>query len=154
MTTVSLSELAPDLSVDDYVVVGLATCFLKDDGEIHAVEIAEPIPSAALEAIAKGLPTSYKLAVATTLGQVVTEQGATLPGEFPATTQFCDEFIERAIAASRTYQKRAIAKEIIPVGTCREDWNYSLERKRVLNSENLVKPEDNVKQHAYTHQVL
>ncbi|MGC8711919.1 MAG: hypothetical protein ACP5RH_05955, partial [Leptodesmis sp.] len=64
MTTNS-SLNATDLSADDYVVLGLATCFIKEDGEVHAVKIVEPIPSAALEAIVKGIPTSYEMAIAT-----------------------------------------------------------------------------------------
>jgi hypothetical protein len=43
---------------------------------------------------------------------------------------------------------------LVPVGTRRDDFNYSLERKRVLNAENVVSTEDNVKQHKYTHEVL
>ena len=59
----TLLDEATDLAADDYLVVGLATCFVKEDGEVHEVEVIEPIPSAALEAIVKGIPTSYKLAL-------------------------------------------------------------------------------------------
>ncbi|MBD2020984.1 hypothetical protein H6F43_12420, partial [Leptolyngbya sp. FACHB-36] len=58
MTTAPLISNAPDISTDDYVVMGLATCFIKDDDGVHEVQIVEPIPSAALEAIVKGIPTS------------------------------------------------------------------------------------------------
>ncbi|WLT37067.1 hypothetical protein NON20_13625 [Synechocystis sp. B12] len=34
------------LASDDYCVLGLATCFLREDGDFHAVDIIEPIPSA------------------------------------------------------------------------------------------------------------
>jgi hypothetical protein len=154
MTTATTDSISSDLASDDYVVVGLATCFIKDEGEIHSVKVAEPIPSAALEAILKGIPTSYELACATSLGAVLSEDMPQMPAAFPAETQFCDEFADRAIAAARTYKARPLATEHIPQGTTRQDFNFSLERKRILNSERIIKTEDNVKQHAYTHQVL
>lgn len=149
----SLSN-APDLSTDDYVVIGLAACFIREDGEVHQVEIAEPIPAAALETLIKGIPTSYKLAYATTLGAVLSGETAQMPADFPPQTQFCDDFNERTIAAARTYKRGTEAKSHIPLGTTQSDFNFSTERKRVLNSERIIKTEDNVKQHAYTHQVL
>ncbi len=139
---------------DDYVVLGLATCFIKEEGEVHEVKIVEPIPSAALEAIVKGIPTSYQMGYGTTLGEVIKGDILEMPSEFPAEAQFADEFVYRAIAAARTYKRREIAKSFIPLGTIREDFNYSLERKRILNSQRIVKTEDNVKQHEYTHKVL
>ncbi len=154
MTSATIYPHATDVSADDYVVIGLATCFIKDDGEVHQVQIAEPIPSAALEAIAKGIATSYEQACGTTLGAIFSGSTPQLPETFPAHTQFCDDFAERATAAARTYKRRPSAQEIIPLGTSKTDFNFSIDRKRVLNSENIVKPEDNVKQHAYTHQVL
>jgi hypothetical protein len=154
MTTATPYPTAPDLSTEDYIVVGLATCFIKVDGEVHQVEIMEPIPSAALEALVKGIPTSYQSACATTVGAVLNGEEPQLPPEFPPQTQFCDDFGYRAIAAARTYKSRSVAQSHIPVGTTKTDFNFSTERKRVLNSERIIKTEDNVKQHAYTHQVL
>jgi hypothetical protein len=40
------------------------------------------------------------------------------------------------------------------VGELKTDFNFSLERKRTLNSERIVSTEDNVKQHSHTHKVL
>jgi len=154
MTSATPLSNAPDLTADDYVVVGLAHCFIKDDGEVLPVTVAEPIPSAALEAILKGIPTSYEIACGTTLGTVLGGGSVTLPDGFPPETQLCDEFVERAIASARTYKRRDVAKSHIPVGTAFREFNFSTERKRLLNSENIVSTEDNVKQHAYTHQVL
>jgi hypothetical protein len=155
MTSAILFPDTQDLTVDDYCVLGLATCFLRDEGEIHQVQIVEPIPSAALEAILKGIPTSYQLAVAKSLGEVFPDQSQPkIPTEFPENTQLCDNFSERLIAATRTYKRRPEAQVHIPLGTKRSDFNYSLERKRVLNSVNVVRTEDNVKQHEYTHKVL
>jgi hypothetical protein len=154
MTTATVYANAPDLSAEDYVVIGLATCFVKEDGEVRELLIIEPIPSAALEAIAKGIPTSYKLASATTLGTVLAGDKLQSPAGFPESAQFSDDFGQRAIAAARTYKSRTVAQSIIPLGTTREDFNYSTDRKRVLNMKRVVSKDDNVKQHAYTHQVL
>jgi hypothetical protein len=154
MTTASSYPHVSDVSADDYLVVGLATCFIKDEGEVHAVKVIEPIPSASLEALVKGIPTSYELACATTIGSVLLGETPQLPSEFPPETQFCDDFAARATAATRTYKSRPAAQTLIPAGTTKTDFNHSTERKRVLNSERIVKTEDNVKQHEYTHKVL
>ena len=145
---------APDLCTDDYILLGLATCFIKVDGEVSQVQVIEPSPSAALEAIIKGIPTSYELATATRLGEVLQDQQPQRPDNFPASVQFCDDFVFRATAAARTYKSRPEAQAHIPIGSSKSDFNFSTERKRVLNSDRIVKAEDNVKQHAYTHQVL
>lgn len=154
MATATSYPNAPDVSTEDYLVVGLATCFIKEDGEVHEVKIIEPIPSAALEAILKGIPTSYQMAVSTTVGAVLDGETPQKPAQFPADAQFCDEFSFRTIAATRTYKSRTSAQSHLPLGTVRDDFNYSLERKRVLNSHRIIKAEDNVKQHEYTHKVL
>jgi hypothetical protein len=107
-----------------------------------------------LEAIAKGIPTSYQLVCGTTIGAVLVGDELQLPAGFPTTAQFCDEFVFRAIAATRTYKARPVAQSIVPKGTIKDDFNFSVDRKRVLNSERIVKTEDNVKQHPHTHQVL
>ncbi|AUT04468.1 hypothetical protein CLI64_22980 [Nostoc sp. CENA543] len=145
---------APDLAADDYIVIGLATCFIKSDGEIHQVEVLEPIPSAALETLLKGIPTSYKFACATNLGAVVNGEQPILPAGFPESAQFADEFVSRVFASARTYKRKESAQALIPIGTTYTDLQYSLERKRVLNATRLITKEDNVKQHSHTHKVL
>ncbi len=154
MVTVAAYPNAPDLSTDDYLVVGLATCFIKEDGEISQVKVVEPIPSAALEAIVKGIPTSYEMACGVALGTILSGDKPLLPTDFPPEAQFSDDFSHRAIAATRTYKIHPEVKSLIPLGTCCDNFNYSLERKRILNAENIVSSEDNVKQHEYTHKVL
>lgn len=145
---------APDLTADDYIVIGLATCFVKEDGEVHQIEVIEPIPSAAIEAVMKGIPTSYKLAWATTLGSVLDGDTLSAPTIFPESAQFADEFVPRLFAAARTYKRREITQSLIPLGTSYTELNYSTERKRVLNAARVVTKEDNVKQHSHTHKVL
>lgn len=154
MTTTPFYPNAADLVAEDYVAIGLATCFIKEDGEVHQVQVAEAIPSAALEALVKGIPTSYQQVAGTTLGALIQGQTVQLPADFPADTQLCDDFAERMTAAARTYKRREVAQLLIPAGTTKTDFNFSTDRKRVLNSERIIKAEDNVKQHAYTHQVL
>jgi hypothetical protein len=154
MATATSFPNAPDVSADDYLVLGLATCFYKEDGEVHEVKIVEPIPSAALEAILKGIPTSYEMAFATTLGEVIAGETPQMPAIFPEAAQLGDEFIPRAIAAVRTYKRRPEAQSHIPVNTSRNDFQYTVERKRVLNASRIVTKDDNVKQHSHTHKVL
>ncbi len=154
MTATNSYPNAPDLAADDYIVLGLATCFFKEDGEVHQVEVIEPIPSAALEALIKGIPTSYKFACGTTLGSIVNENDLHMPAGFPESAQFGDEFIPRIFAAARTYKRREVAKSLIPQGTTYNDFKYSIERKRVLNASRLVTKDDNIKQHPNTHKVL
>ncbi len=144
----------PGISANDYCVFGLATCFLREEGEIQQVQVVEPIPSAALEALVKGIPTSYQLACAKSIGEIFVDDTLQIPAEFPPESQFCDQFADRTIAATRTYQTRPQAKEYIPLGTIKEDFNFSLERKRVLNQINVVTKDDNVKQHPHTHKTL
>lgn len=153
MTTVPFLNL-PGISEDDYCVFGLATCFVREEGEIQQVQVIEPIPSAALEALIKGIPTSYKIACAKSLGEIFRDNNLQIPTEFSPESQFCDQFTDRTIAATRTYKSRPQAKNLIPLGTIKQDFNYSLERKRVLNQTNVVNTEDNVKQHPHTHKTL
>ena len=154
MTSTTSYPNAPDISPDNYVVIGLATCFIKAEGELHPVNLVEPIPSAALEAIVKGIPTSYQIALATTVEHVLDGNTPQLPAGFPEDAQFCDDFAQRVIATGRTYKSRPVAQSHIDLGQIRDNFNTSTERKRILNSERIVKTEDNVKQHAYTHKVL
>ncbi len=152
--TATLFPNAPDVSQEDYCVFGLATCFVREDGEVHQIEVVEPIPSSALEAILKGIPTSYKLACAKALGDIFSEDKLQLPSDFPGEARLCDDFTERAVASSRTYKSRPEAMVHIPLGSVKDDFNYSLERKRVLNMSRVITADDNVKQHSHTHKVL
>ena len=153
MTTEVSYTQAPDLRTDDYVVIGLAICFVREDGEIHQIEVIEPIPSAALGALLKGIPTSYKFAYATSLGEVMVEGKLQIPPNFPESSQFADDFIERVFAAARTY-KRNEAERLIPLGTIYHEFQFSTERKRVLNATRNVTKDDNIKQHSHTHKIL
>ncbi len=154
MTTLTTLAEAPDLTADDYIVVGVATCFFRDDDGVHEVKVIEPIPSSALEALIKGIPTSYELAAATTLGALIAGDTPQIPASFPAECQLGNEFAYRCIASARTYKRRTVAQEHIVLGETYTGFNYSTERKRILNVDRVVTKDDNVKQHAYTHQKL
>ncbi|VEP16785.1 conserved hypothetical protein [Hyella patelloides LEGE 07179] len=154
MTNIKLLSQVSDISLEDYCSFGLATCFVRDEGEIHQVKVVEPIPSAALEAILQGIPTSYEFVCGQTLDNFFVEDTPIIPQEFPASAQLCDRFTERAIAATRTFKTRPSAAKHIPIGTIKQDLNYSLSKKRVLNDSSVVRVEDNVKQHEYTHKIL
>ncbi len=145
---------APDLTAEDYIVVGVATCFFRDDDGVHQVKVIEPIPSSALEALIKGIPTSYEIAAATTLGALIADELPQIPASFPADCQLGSEFAYRCIASARTYKRRTEAQSHIAPGDTYSSFNYSTERKRILNADRVVTKDDNVKQHAYTHQKL
>ena len=155
MTTTMFAQ-ETDLTSEDYCVLGLATCFVREDGEIEELTVLEPIPSAALEALLKGIPTSYQSACAKTLGEIFQENEVKIPQELETENKvsLCDRFAERVAAATRTYKSRPQAKEHIALGTTKQDFNYSLARKRILNNSHVVSAEDNVKQHSHTHKVL
>jgi hypothetical protein len=156
MNNTALFAQATDLTADDYCVLGIATCFVRDEGEIEQLTVLEPIPSAALEALLKGIPTSYQSACAKTLGEIFQDETVNIPSELQADGEIniCDRFAERVAAATRTYKSRPEAQKHIPLGIVKQDFNYSLERKRVLNTSRTVSTEDNVKQHSHTHKVL
>jgi hypothetical protein len=139
---------------DAYVVMGLATCFIKEDGKLQPIRVAEPIPSAAIEALCKGIPTSYEMAVATTFGTMWNDGKPQVHEAFPANVQWCEDFEERLLAATRSFRSYPVAQSLIALGETKTDFNYSTEQKRLLNVERVVSTEDNVKQHEYTHQVL
>ncbi|EKV02932.1 hypothetical protein Lepto7375DRAFT_5200 [Leptolyngbya sp. PCC 7375] len=152
----TLSSPSTVLSDNDYVIVGLAHCFMKQDGDVVPVKILEPVPSAYFEALVKGVPTSYKTLYSLQLGELVKDKQpivTNLPVD-PKNVQFCEDFVERTLAAARTYQTRDDIQAKVPYGQSFSDVNFSSEKKRILNSVNNVTAEDNVKQHKYTHMTL
>ena len=154
MTTLSLLPNASDISKNNYCIFGLATCYLKEDKKLVEIQVIEPIPSAALEAILKSIPTSYQLVCARSVGEVIDKEVLCKPSCFPDNAQFCFNFPERVVATVRTYKTQTEVRSHIPEGTSRNNFNYSLERKRVLNAVNVVQKEDNVKQYSPSSQIL
>jgi hypothetical protein len=148
--------LSPDLSTEDYIVLGVATCFIKQEGEVQQLQVIEPIPSATLETLCQGIPTSYEQVIATTLGQIIHNGELQLPQGFPSDAKIPDDFSDRTEASARTYKRdrQAHVKDLMPIGSSRDDFNYSLERKRILNAQRKIGKSDNVKQHEHTHKTL
>ena len=141
------------LTDSDYVVVGVASCYQLVEGELQPVQILEPIPSAYLETLFQGISTAYQCVQGTTVGEVLAVKDvATFTGVKGA--QFCQNFVDRVAAAARTYKSRPTAQAFVSRGETRTDINYSTAKKRMLNVENTVTTEDNVRQHAYTHKML
>jgi hypothetical protein len=148
----NLTELinqSTELTPDSYLLLGLSTCFVKEDGEVNEVKVIEPIPSAALETLLKGVPTSYEQAIATTIDSI----DQTLK-QFPNEAHLAKDFAPRAVAAARTFVNHPQSQSHIPVNTTKADFNYSIEKKRILNGKNIVTADDNVRQHSYTHKIL
>lgn len=143
-----------EVSLDSYVMLGLATCYLRQEGETHALYVLEPIPSAYLNSLLQGVATSYRRIWATTLGEALAADPASFVVADHSPVQRCADFEERLKATARTYQSRPEATAAIPLGTSADTLNYSTEKKRILNAKNKVSRTDNVKQHKYTHEVL
>ncbi len=144
-----LPPLPADLKPQSYLLLGLAHCFWKEAGELTELLIIEPIPTATLGPLLQGMPTAYAVLRATTLGEATQ-----VMAEYFPTAQPCPDFWERAIASARTFQRQPQAMTYLAVGQERRDLNFSLERKRILNSRRSVRDSDNVRQHPYTHQQL
>ncbi len=145
---------ATDVSLEDYVPVGVATCFVKEDGDVNEITVLEPIPTSALDILLAGVTTSYQKAYGVKLGDILDGETVKRSPLFPEDAMFCQDFAFRAISAARTFQRKPELCKLIPVGMTYEGFNFSTERKRVLNAKKMVSADDNVKQHAYTHQVL
>ncbi|NJL47811.1 MAG: hypothetical protein HC929_10440 [Leptolyngbyaceae cyanobacterium SM2_5_2] len=155
MTQAPASACAPDLAPDSYVLLGLATCYWRQEGETVAVAVVEPVPSAYLETLLQGISTAYRQIWGTTLAQALALDPALVEAsEMPSPAQRCADFEERVFAAARTYQNRPATAQLVPVGTVRTDLNYSTEKPRILNPKNKVSRSENVKQHKYTHEML
>lgn len=110
--------------------------------------VIEPISSSSLECMAAGAKTSFKFATGLTLAEAVAKDKAAFPEAF-AEGKFCDNWSERLGAAARTWQRPHAQDnllDIVPLGKVRSNFNFSLDSKRVLNFENVVTDDDNVKQ--------
>lgn len=67
--------IPPDLSPDSYLVLGVAHCFYKAEGDLQEIKLIEPIPSASLETLCKHVPTAYAVAGALPLGRFCKSKG-------------------------------------------------------------------------------
>lgn len=138
-----------DVGLDAYCCLGLAHCFKKnDEGKLEDVFVIEPLSATSLECMATGARTSFKLATGVSVADAAARNRSVLPEGFQAGV-WCDKYEERLAAAVRTWQ-RAHAQDnlmdIVPLGKVRSNFNFSLDDKRVLNFDNVVDDDDNIKQ--------
>lgn len=131
---------------DQYLCVGLAHCFEKaDDGKLVDRLIIEPISANSLEAMSHGAKTSFLHVFSLLLKDAISK---TLPSEFDDGV-FCDEYETRCDAAARTWMRpRAVddLMDIVPLGMVKSSFNYDTTDMRVLNFDNIVRDDDNIKQ--------
>lgn len=137
------------LEPDVYCCLGMSHCFKKaEDGRLADVMVIEPISSSSLECMATGAKTSFKLATGISFADAMARDKARLPEQF-GEAFFCDEWAYRLEAAARTWQRphaQDNLMDLVPLGKVRTNFNFNLDNKRVLNFENVVTDDDNVKQ--------
>lgn len=136
MTTV-LSN-APDLVLEDYCVLGLASCFVKQEREIFNIKVIEPLPYAAIAALMKLTPTAYQMVIAKSLGEIFSGDNLEQIEEFPPEAQFCADFTQKIITATRSYKNTPHSKSLLPLGSTQTDFNLSLDKKRILDADHFV----------------
>mmetsp|Transcript_11497 Transcript_11497/g.18743 ORF Transcript_11497/g.18743 Transcript_11497/m.18743 type:complete len:245 (+) Transcript_11497:98-832(+) len=151
-----------DVDPSSYIVVGCATCFLRDEEDpkrLEQVQILEPLATGTTESVVIGAVTSFTKLYGTTLGEFLPPNSDySNPARisvFPEEARYHENFYERAIAAARTFKRKPEAMRHIAIGEVYDGtMNFSLEKKRILNMKNEVKDSDNVKQHENTFKVL
>lgn len=160
--TTPIPTSASEVGALEYVVLGVATCFQRDDeGRLQEVKVAEPVPAAELDCLAQGIrSTSYTLLYATTYGEIVRDDRPYLPSDvIPAEVLPAQNFVRRVQAATRTYRAKPEFRHLPLHESCTTDHgvftlNHSPDPRRIINGVDQVTDADNVKQHAYTHQAL
>lgn len=98
--------------------------------------------------MAAGTKTCYTHVFSTTLGEALAKNKAALPSEF-SEGMFCEEFEIRCDACARTWMRPHAMDnllDIVPLGQVKSNFKYSVDDKRVLNFENVVNDDDNIKQ--------
>ena len=138
----------------DYVILGLANCFVRDEeNQLQPIQVIEPVPSASFLTLIQKIPSSYSQLVACNVSNILTENGqVSVPDIFPEDAKLSQNFSERLMAAARTFQHHPEAK-VWDLGQV-ESLTISNPSKRVLNAKNTVSEQDNVKQHPLTHKTL
>jgi len=111
--------------------------------------VIEPVSANSLEAMERGMKTTYEHVAALPLGELLKEDLGVLPEPFRAGF-FCEDLEFRARCCARTW-KRPHALEnlltLVPLGESRSDFNVDYEKnKRILNFVNVVSDDDNIKQ--------
>lgn len=160
--TMTLPVGANEVQGLEYVVLGIATCFQRDDeGRLTEVLVAEPVPAAELDCLAQGVrSTSYQVLYATTYAEIVQNEQPQLPPDVIPTGAIVGEnFVRRVQAATRTYRAKPEFRHIPLHEVCTPTQGafrlkHDPEPRRIVNAVQEVSDADNVKQHAHTHQTL
>ncbi|KAI8464866.1 MAG: hypothetical protein J3K34DRAFT_473966 [Monoraphidium minutum] len=143
------AAVASDIALDSYCCLGLAHCFKKnDEGKLEEVFVIEPLSATSLESMAAGARTSFKLVSGVRLSDALARDRAALPAEFSGGV-WCEKYDFRLSAAVRTWLRphaQDNLMDIVPLGKVRGNFNFSLDDKRVLNYDNVVNDDDNIKQ--------
>lgn len=146
---VARASILEDVGQDAYCCLGLAHCFKKNDaGKLEDVFVIEPLGASSLECMATGARTSFKIASGVRLADALSRNKSILPEGFQE-GMWCDKYEERLSASVRTWQRPHAQDnllDIVPLGKVRANFNFSLDDKRVLNMDNVVTDDDNVKQ--------
>ncbi len=160
--TATVSMGANEVQGLEYVVLGVATCFQREeDGRLNEILVAEPVSAADLDCLAREVrSTSYLLLYATTYAELVQNDQPTLPRDIiPEEVYLGDQFVQRVQAATRTYRAKPEFRHIPLHQTCTPTTgvfklNHNPEPRRILNTVHEVSDADNVKQHPHTHKSL
>ncbi|GAB4820506.1 hypothetical protein N2152v2_007552 [Parachlorella kessleri] len=128
---------------------GLAHCFEKgDDGKLTDRFVIEPITANSLECMANGAKTCFKHVYSLTLEEAAARNKGAFPPEF-ADGVFCENYDLRVDSCARTWMRPHPMEnllDLVPLGQLKSNFNYNLDDKRVLNFENVVNDDDNIKQ--------
>ncbi|CAM9829824.1 unnamed protein product [Pylaiella littoralis] len=145
------------LEDDDYVSFGIACCFVMNDNlKLDEYYVYEPLTAATLETIAssQSLPTSYKRVTAFHCKDIFIGPPSRPTGiqveklkilDQGLDAHICENVLERTLAAARTY-KRRVEAQMCGYGDILDGFNFSTERKRILNHKFEPSFDDNVKQ--------
>ncbi len=139
----------------DFVILGLAHCFQRDDdGHLSPILMIEPIPSAAFLTLLQDIPSSFSQMIAVEPRSLFDAQGQFLrPQGFPTDARIPHDFYERLMAAARTFQYNPQAKSLLKIGQIKT-LTIPQKHKRIINPTNSVSDDDNIKQHPITFEKI
>ncbi|GBF89406.1 hypothetical protein Rsub_01978 [Raphidocelis subcapitata] len=143
------AAVAEDISQDTYCCLGMAHCFKKNEnGKLEDVFVIEPLSASSLECMATGARTSFRVASGIRFADALSRDRARLPEGFEE-GRWCDNYEYRLVAAARTWLRphaQDNLMDIVPLGKARSNFNFCLDDRRVLNLDNVVTDDDNIKQ--------
>jgi len=122
---------------------------VKDpEGKLQDHYLIEPIGATSLECMRNGAKTSFEAVVGVRYGEAMKKDVSLLPEEFKGATH-CEDFDFRTQCVARTWTRPHAQEnllDLVPLGQVRKDFNVNFDDKRVVNMENIVTDDDNIKQ--------